>query len=610
MDVPSPGEASLPATVIARLQAAPHHCAIRFRGTSITNACLLHAIAFLAAQLDEAGIGHGARVGVCLERGPVTLALLLALWSRGAAYVPLDPALPRERLFAMCTTAALDLIVTERALHHVTNRLPCVLLSMEPLSVFASTVSGTGDALSSGSEPASRGKGLPSPSPSCWPVANDLAYILFTSGSSGTPKGVRIAHGNVTALFTAILPLLALPDGCRVLGCANFAFDIAFFELLAPLLCRGTLVLADSTECASPPTLLQLIERERVSVVQATPSHWQLLTALPWAHGLDVAIATGEALLRATAAAVLRHSQCLWNLYGPTECTIWASAHRVTASDLLDTAPAIVSIGRALPGYTLALARDETHADAGELLIRGDGVGRGYCDDDGNEAFETCAVTGTRLYHTGDLCHRDANGLLHYAGRRDMQAKHNGYRIELGEIEQLLQRHMSIRRAACAVRPASGTMPSLLFACVEFRPGMPNRDKTALNAFLADHLPAWMLPQRYFFVARLPETVTGKLDRKALLAMAEPVCAGRQQGNGLEARVAAIFCEVLDIEGIGPCDSFLDLGGSSMLAATLVLTLNERLGSTLTLRQALTTPPTVDGIVQLLRAAPVSSEAS
>ena len=440
-------------------------------------------------------------------------------------------------------------------------------------------------------------------------VPGEPAYVLFTSGSSGAPKAVRIGHGNLARLFAAILPLLDLPVGCRVLGCASFGFDIAFFELLAPMLCAGTLVLADETECSSPIALLKLLERERVTVVQATPSRWQLLTALPWTRSLDLAISTGEALLRGTASAVLRHSQRLWNLYGPTECTIWASARRVTAGDLVDTAPAVVSIGTALPGYSLALTGIDD-SGCGELVIHGEGVGLGYCGEPAaDDAFRPCAVTAARTYHSGDLCRRDADGLLHFLGRRDSQVKHNGHRIDLGEIEHLLQRHMSIRRAACGVYPAGSYAPGLLFACVESRPGLPNRDKTALNDYLAGYLPAWMLPQRYCFVDSLPVTPNGKVDRTALLAMAAPASTRHEHGS-LESRVAAIFCEVLDIERIGPCDSFLDTGGSSMLAATLVLMLNERLGSALTLRQALTTPPTVSSIVQLLRATPASSTAS
>lgn len=630
MDVSVTGDASLIAMLFARARANPGHCAVRFRGTSITNADLLQAAGEFAGRLRQAGLLRGARVGVCVERGPATLALLLALWSHGMVYVPLDPALPRERLFSMCTVASLDVIVTEASLGGVTGRLPCALLVVDTPAFVAPRGAPSSSNSSAAVPPAASlpaadpsfpessihdyriemnidSDAMPSRSPA---VPGDLAYILFTSGSSGVPKAVRIGHGNLMRLFAAILPLLELSKGCRVLGCASFGFDIAFFELLAPLLCGGTLVLADDTECASPLTLLQLLEREQVTVVQATPSRWQLLAALPWSRSVDLAIATGEALLRGTASAVLRHSQRLWNLYGPTECTIWASAHRVTAGDLLDTAPAVVSIGTALTGYSLTLAGTDA-SDSGELVIHGGGVGLGYCGEEAkDDAFRLCAVTGARTYHSGDLCRRDADGLLHFSGRRDSQVKHNGYRIDLGEIEHLLQGHMSIRRAACGVYPASDNAPGLLFACVESRPGLPNRDRTSLNGYLADYLPAWMLPQRYFFVDRLPVTPNGKLDRTALLAMAAPASTRREQHGSLESRVAAIFCEVLDIDRIGPCDSFLDAGGSSMLAATLVLILNERLGSGLTLRQALTTPPTVSSIVQLLRATPASNTAS
>lgn len=576
--------------IVARLRQDPAACALRFHGDSITNAALLHAVTQLAAWLRAAHVAQGTRVGVCLERSPAYLALLLALWARGAVYVPLDAALPRERLFAMCDVARVDLVITSEVLRPLAERLPCALRMLPCVDM---------DAAPQTEVPFQ---------PAC---ADDaaLAYILFTSGSSGTPKGVQICHGNLKTLFAAVLPLLGLTRGCRILGCASFSFDIAFFELLAPLLCGGTLVLADETACTSPPALLELVADEAVNVVQATPSHWNLLVALPWPSSIELAIATGEALLRTTAAAALQHASVLWNLYGPTECTLWSSAQRVSEADLRDTAPAIVSIGRALPGYRLELSEPD-EAGAGELLISGRGVSPGYCDaTDAQVAFDPAHGAVERRYHSGDICRIDAAGLLHFLGRRDSQAKHNGYRIDLHEIEAALQQHMSVRRAACCVRPPSTTAPSLLSAFVEFRPGLPNRDKAALNRHLAATLPAWMLPQRYFFVDRLPQTASGKLDRAALLALAEQQ-RRPWQGDSLEAHVAAVFCEVLDLDAIGPCDSFLDMGGSSMLAATLILALNERLGASLTLRQALTTPPTVTSIVQLLRAAEASSLAS
>jgi amino acid adenylation domain-containing protein len=596
MERPHPPFESLAHVIVRRLHAAPDRCAIRFcdssnaNSISITNAALAHKVLLLAGQLREAGIRHGTRTGVCLERGPGTPALLLALWLQGAVYVPLDAALPRDRLFAMCDTAELELLILHPTLQHTLDNLPCPLLVLQPMTFDLPQTP------------------LPTLSPAPSKItANDLAYILFTSGSSGVPKGVKISHGNIDTLFAAIVPLLGLTENCRILGCANVSFDIAFFELLAPLLCGGTLVLADQQTCGAPQRLLHLLEREQVTVVQATPSHWQLLNALPWTSPVALAIATGEALPRTTAAAIQQHARTVWNLYGPTECTLWASAHCVDSGDIAETAPAIVSIGTPLAGYTLQLRKLDTsdgHEDrcAGELLIGGRGVGLGYCG-------EPAHGPERGHYHSGDLCRYDHNGALHYLGRLDNQVKHNGYRIELDEIALVLQQHMSIRQAVCLVRPARVDANSLLFACVVFRAGMPNRNKKTLNEHLATQLPAWMLPQRYFFLEQLPLTGNGKLDRAALLALTDPVSAQNHNGS-LEARVAQVFCDVLDIDGIGPCDSFLDAGGSSMQAATLVLTLNERLGTALTLRQALNTPPTVNSIIQLLRATAATSAAT
>lgn len=592
MDCPHTSFEPLAQAILRRLQAQPGHCAIRFRGTGIGTAALLDKILRLAERMPEAGITRGVRVGVCLERCPDTVVVLLALWLLGAVYVPLDPALPRARLVCMCETAELDLLLTQPALQESMSKLPCALLVLEPLSY----------------DPAPQAP-APMPEACTRSEATALAYILFTSGSSGSPKGVMISHGNLAALFAGVLPLLDLPPGCRILACANFSFDIALFELLAPLLCGGTLVLADKQECAAPDKLLALMASEPVTLVQATPSHWQLLTALPWACLPGIAIATGEALPRSTAAAILQHASVLWNLYGPTECTLWSSAHRVQAEDLQANAPAVISIGAALPGYTLDLRETtnaEVHADActGELVIGGKGVGAGYCGMPDAKAFACVpARPELRVYHSGDLCRRDAQGLLHYLGRGDTQIKHRGYRIELDEIALALQQHASIAQAVCLLKPGQDGEPGLLFACVVFKPGLPNKNKTSLNDFLAARLPAWMLPQRYFFLDTLPLTANGKRDRQALLKLTEPDVRARDHNSSLdnlESRVAQVFCEVLDLDSIGPCDSFLDTGGSSMLTATLVLTLNERLGSTLTLRQVLATPPTVSSILKQL----------
>jgi amino acid adenylation domain-containing protein len=576
---------------------------VRFHESDISNGLLLHKTLRLAACLRDSGIGPQQRVGVCMQRGPDVLVTLLALWCCRAVYVPLDPSLPRERLLAMADAAGLDILITQPDLQQGMATLPCPLILLQDIDF---TV--TSAAASSYELPES--------------TAAELAYILFTSGSSGPPKGVLLTQGNLALLFASVLPLLGLGADQRVLACASFSFDIAFFELLGPLLTGGSIVLADQDTQRDPQALARLIQGEAVSVVQATPSLWQLLNHYTWQAGGSVrlALSTGEALPRPVAKELLARTPALWNLYGPTECTLWASAHQVRQQDVTDCAPPFVSIGTALPGYVLALLADTDSdtdlatatvtavpADRGELLIAGAGVGAGYCGANSQSSgnFSEYKDAHGRLmpcYRSGDWCRRDGDGLLHLLGRRDRQVKHNGYRIELDEISGLLQSHASIRQAECLLRPADGARNSLLFACVVFASGTPNKNHKQLNQYLARTLPQWMLPQRYYFLDSLPLNANGKLDRAALLTLGDAPARLLTTGEDIESRIAQVFCEVLEIDSIGPYDSFLDAGGNSMLGATLVLTLNERFGSRISLRQALVTPPTVSSIARLLQA--------
>jgi len=586
----------VPLRVLAALQHNAAGCALRFRTLSVTAATLHGKVLALAALLQQQGIGPHSRIGVCLGRSPETLVALLALWCCRAVYVPLDPALPRQRLLSMVDGAALQLLLATPAQRLQLTTLPCPVLALGAIDFDRSVATPAA---------ASALPGLP----------EDLACILFTSGSTGTPKALAITHANLAALFAAILPLLALPPQPRILACASFGFDIALFELLAPLLCGGSVILADD-DCVHDPALLaRLIDSEQIDVVQATPTRWDLLVRCAWnTEGRAiVAIATGEALPRNTARILLERTAALWNLYGPAECTLWASAHRVLADDIGAGAPAVVCIGKALPGYRLLLdsagtVRLASAGQEGELLIAGSGVSPGYCKQPqlNAQVFSTAMAsdsTPLRCYRSGDLCRVDTAGRLHFLGRRDQQVKHNGHRIELDEISLQLRGHASLQEAVCLLRPATALHSALLFACVVLRPGVPNRNQRQLNEWLAANLPDWMLPQRYFFLPALPQNANGKLDRAALLELAAPACAVPVAANipaTLELQVARIFCEVLELDSIGPCDSFLDAGGSSMLSATLVLALNNQLGCNLSLRQVLATPPTVSSVVSLL----------
>lgn len=568
--------------ILTQLRAGPLREVLRVGDQSVNNLQLLNAVLRLSNALRDQGVGRGSVVAVCFSRSADLLALLLALWCRGAVYLPLDPEWPLQRLAAVLDCAVPDLLLYQPEYEALATRLSVPTLRLESIH-FAAT---------------SEHAGFPETAAS----PGDPAYILFTSGSSGTPKGVLVSHGNLWTLFEGCLPLLDPLPGWRYLCCSALGFDIVFFELLAPLLRNGCIVLARDSECRDATALVQLVNSQAVDVVQATPSLWHLLLleGLGSARHLSLALCTGEALPRTLALRVLACSARAWNLYGPTETTIWASAQRLDAELLALPDQDSVSIGQALPGYCLRLEA-ENDQGRGELLISGAGVALGYVGGDAAaQARFGQDAQGQRCFHSGDCCSRDAAGRFHFHQRLDTQLKINGYRIEASEVEAALERLPEVVQACCLARPLPDGS-SVLLAFVVSRAGMPNRNRAGWNRQLEDRLPSWMLPHRYYVVPELPLTPSGKRDRQALLALATPRAAScSDHGNDREAQVRRIFCEVLECESIASCESFFDAGGSSMLAATLLLLLNRHFSSHLHLAELLATPPTVRSVCELL----------
>lgn len=585
-------------TLWRALQDRPTAAALHWQGQTIDHWVLLHKILKLAALFAAAGITPGARVAVLLQRSPDMLVVLLALWRLGAVYVPLDTAWPRARTEAALQLCAAQCLVTHESLRSRWERSTCPPLLLEPIDYRAAH---------------------PAPAPATSSTradftasASDPAYLLFTSGSSGAPKAVQVNHGSLATLFRGVVPLLDLQAEWRMLGCSAFCFDIVFFEWLAPLLASGSLVLADELARQDAAALLYLIETGQVDAMQATPSLWRLLLQHPAAHTLgrlQLAISTGEALDTRTAAQLLDLVPALWNLYGPTECTLWSSAQRVSQEDVR-SAQGTIPIGRPIPGYTLHLEpHPEVAADAGELHISGAGVADGYTGAETWQASRfTCRTDGQRSFRSGDLCRRDRQGNLHFLRRCDHQLKINGYRIEAGEIEAHLRSHPGISDAVCLARDTAAGIQLLAFIVCE--PGRPNKDRERWNRHLQSWLPHWMLPHRYLVLDTMPLDINGKLDRGRLLQLAHIGTTGATDSNdALQAEVGRLFCSVLAVSDIGPCDSFFDLGGNSMLAATLLLALNQRFDTQLSLRDMLSTPPTVLRLTTLLRQAGVAIEA-
>ncbi|MGW2548072.1 non-ribosomal peptide synthetase, partial [Kitasatospora sp. NPDC001574] len=440
-----------------------------------------------------------------------------------------------------------------------------------------------------------------------------LAYVLYTSGSTGRPKGVEIGHRALVNLLSAFADRLGSAPRDVWLGLTSLSFDISALELLLPLVTGGRLVLAPDGLAVDGPGLRALIEREGVTHVQATPSGWRvLLGAGPLPSGLT-GLAGGEALPLPLARDLRAGTDRLFNVYGPTETTIWSTCAEIAAG------PEAVRIGRPIANtraYVLDRRRRPLPIGVpGELHLGGDGVAEGYLGRPGltaerfvEDPFDAARTSGTggRLYRTGDLAAWTADGELEFLGRLDDQVKIRGHRIELGEIEAALLAHPRVAEAAAAVRqgddgepfvagylvPATGTAtPDAATpdaATPDTSPGTAP-DAAELRAFLQRLLPAAAVPQRFAVLDRLPLTPNGKLDRRALPVPPVPVgtpagAAGTAEGAGSEERdevltaVLGVWAEVLGLPDLGPEEDLFELGGHSLTIIQITARIRDLLG--------------------------------
>ncbi|HEY8942988.1 MAG TPA: amino acid adenylation domain-containing protein, partial [Polyangiaceae bacterium] len=539
-----------------RARQCPERLALRYRDKTLSYGELDLEAEKLAGELRRRGIGPEELVGVLLERSPHVPIALLGTLKAGGAYVPLDPSHPATRNAVVMEDARPKVVITERALRgHGAIPAEAAVLCMEDLD-------------SERAEP-------PPGSAAC---GENTAYVLFTSGSSGRPKGVAIPHSALVNFLMSMQQKPGLDASDHVLAITTVAFDIAALELFLPLVTGASLELVDSATASDPTLLSALVAERRPTVIQATPATWQMLLEIGWQGDPRLkALCGGEALPADLAIKLVERVGELWNMYGPTETTVWSSLDRIDRQR-----PLPVTIGRPIENTVIYVVNDAMKLApigvAGEICIGGAGVARGYYNN--TELTRTRFVedtisprTGGRLYRTGDLGVWRADGRLECLGRVDFQVKIRGFRIELGEIESVLLGYSGVASAVVVARE-DRPGDKHLAAYVVPRTGS-NLDVRGLRAFVQERLPSYMVPAAYSLLSALPLTPNGKVDRKALPKPEMAATAVHEPPKSdMEMRVAAIFEKLLGVTTVGRHDNFFELGGHSLLAAQLLVRLN------------------------------------
>ena len=547
LDTVNASAAPYPASCVQELfalQAArtPDAVACIDRAGALTYAELDRQSSRLAQEILGAGQKRRGRIAVAVDRSRLLPIALLAVMKSGHAYVPLDVGQPLERLKQIAVAAQIDGML-------------CLDDRVAGVAPYAFTVRPDRVDLDGGV----LRQTLPK-------VAGEAtAYVLFTSGSTGTPKGVEVGHNALTNLLSDVVRRLEIGPSDVTMASSAVTFDVAATEIYAPLISGGRLVLCEADEVRTGVELVAHAREAGATVMQATPTLWSMLLEAGFTSrpGLRL-ITAGEALSRAMADRLIAGGGRLWNLYGPTETTIYSAGGEMRAGETG------VTIGRPISNTQLYVldARDQVAAPGvlGQLFIGGDGLAKGYFDNSAltAAAFRTIALAGRapqRLYGTGDLARLLPSGEIELHGRIDHQVKLRGFRIELGEIESVLHKAPGVRDSAVALRDDLGPDPALVGYIVG---GSKPAD---LQAFVAARLPDYMVPTRWVDLEALPLSQNGKVDRKALPrpAAARLVeAAAAPPRTPTEARIAAIWAEIIGLPDVGIEDPLFALGADSL----------------------------------------------
>jgi amino acid adenylation domain-containing protein len=547
----------------AQVERTPDRIAVVFEDKRLTYRELNARANRLARQLRSLGVGPEQLAGVFVERSIEMVIALLGILKAGGAYVPLDPSYPKDRLAFMIEDAGLAMLVSERR-------------SIERLPDHGAKVV-CADSIPEHSSQNDDENLIPEA------TGENLAYVIYTSGSTGKPKAVQIPHRAVVNLLTSMRRQPGLSPSDILLSVTTISFDISVLEIFLPLITGARLVVADRETASDGARLAEAIARFGATTLQATPATWRLLLAAGWqGDGRLRIFCGGEALAADLAAQLLERGSCVWNLYGPTETTIWSSAYRVNPGDK------IILIGRPIANTQMYLLDERLRpVDAGtaaELYIGGAGLARGYRNRPELTAERFIPVplgeeAARRLYRTGDLARYLPDGNIECLGRIDHQVKIRGYRVELGEIEAAIRQHPCVRESVVAAREDAPGDRRLAAYVVLDREGAIRGGE--LRRFLSERLPDYMVPSAFVELEAMPLTLNGKIDRRALPAPARrrerssPAAAAR---DPLEHQLVQIWEDVLNVRPIGVSDNFFEVGGNSLLAAQMMAEVEQACG--------------------------------
>lgn len=550
----------------------PDRTAVSSDGNEISYADLHRRATAFAANLANSGVRPGDIIGLATSRSERLPIAILGILQAGAAYVPLDLTMPGERLQHIANDSGTNFIVTDAAVEKLPFAFTGSLLASRDLD---------------------DGKVLPDLDRVSAPGGDALAYLMYTSGSTGLPKGVRVGHRQVVNFLGGMRQALPIGANDVLAAITTTTFDISVLELILPLSCGARVHVVPEAAISNGEALAAELRRSDATIMQGTPASWQMLLEAGW-EGNDrlTAYCGGERLPLDLANALQDRCASVFNLYGPTETTIWSTVDAVPAN------PARISIGHPIQNTRVYVVDKNRQLVpervTGELAIAGAGVAAGYHENDSltQRAFVADPfVAGERMYLTGDLCRWLPDGRLEHLGRLDTQLKVRGYRIEAGDVENNLATATGVARVAVTKRIGPGGDDRLV-AFVEPQDGF-KLDTRALRAHLGERLPQYMIPQHFIALNSLPLTANRKVDYRRL-----PELGGATNktlefiapGNPVEHAVANAWGELLGIDRISMSDNFFELGGHSLLVAKLASQLSRLMNAELTIADLFANP--------------------